>query len=85
MNHSNNTEKPFAMSLMTYALEHAIEDIFATKADGTLIYANGQFRLHHGLRDDEDVTAKNIKDLTPFPQTAQHWEYILAQVEGTSS
>ncbi len=84
MNYSNNTEKPSAMSLMAYALEHAIEDIFATKADGTLIYANGQFRLHHGLSDDEDVTVKNIKDLTPFPQTAQHWEYILAQVDAAT-
>ena len=31
------------MDLQTYALEHAIEDIFATKSDGMLVFANKQF------------------------------------------
>ncbi len=71
------------MSLMRYALEHAIEDVFATKADGTMIYANGQFRLHHGLKDEGDISHINIKTLSPFPKTAEHWEYILSQVDKT--
>lgn len=69
------------MSLMGYALEHAIEDIFATKADGMMVYANGQFRLHHGLGKDEDISQINIKTLTPFPETSKHWEHILSQVD----
>lgn len=40
---TDNSEKSYQMSLMGYALDHAIEDIFATKADGTMVYANGQF------------------------------------------
>lgn len=78
---TDNSEKGFQTSLMRYALEHAIEDIFATKSDGTMVYANGQFRLHHGLGMDEDISQTNIKTLTPFPETAEHWEYILSQVD----
>ena len=47
-----NTEESTKMALGNYALDHAIEDIFATKSDGTMVYANGQFRLHHGLTKD---------------------------------
>lgn len=76
-----NSGNSCQMSLMRYALDHAIEDIFATKSDGTLVYANAQFRLHHGLEADEDVSGVNIRTLTPFPETAQHWEYILSEVD----
>lgn len=78
---TDNSEKSYQMSLMGYALDHAIEDIFATKADGTMVYANGQFRLHHGLGCEDDISQINIKTLTPFPQTAEHWEHILSQVD----
>ena len=76
-----NTEESTKMALGNYALDHAIEDIFATKSDGTMVYANGQFRLHHGLTKDDDLSKLNIKNLTPFPQTAEHWEYILSQID----
>lgn len=81
MTNTDKTKTASDFALMTYALDHAIEDIFATKADGTMVYANGQFRLHHGLKPDEDISPLNIKNLTPFPQTAEHWEYILSEVE----
>lgn len=66
---------------MTYALNHAIEDIFATKADGTMVFANEQFRMHHGLDNKTDISSLNIKNLHPFPKTAEHWEFILSQVD----
>ena len=69
------------MDLQTYALEHAIEDIFATKSDGMLVFANKQFRIHHAIDDMQDVAALNIKDLSPVPNTRQHWEYIVGEVE----
>ena len=69
------------MDLQTYALEHAIEDIFATKVDGMLVFANKQFRIHHAIDDMQDVAALNIKDLSPVPNTRQHWEYIVGEVE----
>lgn len=80
MDTTDKTKAASDFALMSYALDHAIEDIFATKADGTMVYANGQFRLHHGLGSDVDVSTLNIKNLTPFPQTAEHWEYIVSEV-----
>lgn len=81
MNDTQKTKTISEVALMTYALDNAIEDIFATKADGTMVYANGQFRLHHGLDKDIDISTVNIKDLEPKPQTAEHWNYILSEVE----
>lgn len=81
---TDNAEKNMQTSLMAYALDNAIEDIFATKVDGMMVYANGQFRLHHGLEPKEDIFQYNIKSLTPFPQTAEHWKYILSQVDKTT-
>ena len=50
MDNADNTKiASNEIALMTYALDNAIEDIFATKVDGTMVYANGQCMLHHGL------------------------------------
>lgn len=72
------------MSLMRYAVEHVIEDVFATKADGIMVYANGQIRQHYGLKDEEDMSCINIKALPQFSRTAVHWGYILSQVDRTA-
>lgn len=82
MDNADNTKiASNEIALMTYALDNAIEDIFATKVDGTMVYANGQFRLHHGLEKDSDISTLNIQDLKPYPQTAEHWNYILGEVK----
>lgn len=72
------------MSLMRYAVEHVIEDVFATKADGIMVYANGQIRQHYGLKDEEYIFCINIKALPQLPRTAVHWGYILSQVDRTA-
>ena len=56
------------MSLMRYAVEHVIEDVFATKADGIMVYANGQIRQHYCLKDEEDMSCINIKVLPSFQE-----------------
>jgi hypothetical protein len=81
---TDNSVKSYQMSLMRYAVEHVIEDVFATKADGIMVYANGQIRQHYGLKDEEDIFCINIKALPQFPRTAVHWGYILFQVERTA-
>lgn len=84
-NETEHTGGNTLMALSKYALNHAIEDIFATKADGTMVYANKQFCLHHGLNEEADLSQTNIQDLPPFPQTSQHWKHILSQVDPATS
>jgi hypothetical protein len=81
---TDNSVKSYQMSLMRYAVEHVIEDVFAAKADGVMVYANGQIRQHYGLKDEEDMSCINIKALPQFPGTVVHWGYILSQVDRTA-
>lgn len=72
------------LDLLIKAIDDSNEEIFATKQDGTLIFANERFRHYHGIGDDDDVMTLNIKDLHPVPQTGKMWEQIVMMIHDTN-
>lgn len=68
------------INLLTHAINNSLEDIFATREDGTMIFANKSFRLNHRIGESEDITRMNIADVYPIPQTKEHWENMKNEI-----
>ncbi len=69
------------INLLTHAINNSIEDIFATRLDGTLVFCNRLFKQHHGIDDHVDITTLNIAHLSPQPDTLEAWQDILGKVK----
>ena len=69
-------QKGHTIDILNHAINNSMEDIFATAEDGTMIFANKQFRLHHGIEEEADISQINIKSLSPAPDTGKHWEQM---------
>lgn len=61
---------------ITKAVNYASEDIFAFKPDGTLVFANEQFRKHYLLTDDIDLSAIKINKLPIKKELKERWMNI---------
>jgi signal transduction histidine kinase/CheY-like chemotaxis protein len=61
---------------VTKAINYASEDIFAFRPDGTLIFANEQFRTHYLLTNQPDLSAININDLLVNKDLKKRWMNI---------
>ena len=68
------------INLLTHAINNSIEDIFATRLDGSLVFCNRLFRQHHGINEHADIATLNMADLSPQPDTLAAWETILSKV-----
>ena len=68
------------INLLTHAINNSMEDIFATREDGTLVFANKGFRKNHRISESEDITQMNITEVYPVPQTKEHWEKMKSDI-----
>lgn len=64
------------LEIVTRAVNYASEDIFAIKPDGTLTFANKQFRKHYLLTDDVDLSTVKINKLPVSKELKERWMKI---------
>ena len=56
------------INLLTHAINNSIEDIFAAREDGTLVFANRSFKEHHRIGSTEDIAQLKFTDLYSLDQ-----------------
>lgn len=56
------------INLLTHAINNSIEDIFAAREDGTLVFANRSFKEHHQIGNAEDINQLKFTDLYTLDQ-----------------
>ena len=61
------------INTLTHAINNAKESIFATKEDGTLIFANRQFMQNHGINENEDISKLKIYEIVADINTQEEW------------
>ena len=61
---------------VTKAVNYASEDIFAFKPDGTLAFANEQFRIHYLLTKNTDLSTIKVTDLPVNDSLKVRWMKI---------
>lgn len=61
------------LEIVTKAVNYASEDIFAMKADGTLTFANKQFRKHYLITEDADLSTVKISKLPVNKELKGRW------------
>lgn len=69
------------INLLTQAINNSAEDIFAVEKDGTLVFANRQFKQHINLEDSEDITKINITNIQSLTQDRQNWNCIINSIK----
>ncbi len=83
MKNIESLQKNGDADLLHHVIDYCEQDIFATLMDGTLVFANRLFRLHHGLDEKQDLDGINICQLPPTPETEQHWRMMVEKVEAS--
>ena len=69
------------INLLTHAINNSTEDIFAAHEDGSLIFANRQFMLHHNLGSTEDITQLKIYEIQSYAQNKEKWQEMVSNVK----
>lgn len=65
------------INLLTHAINNSLEDIFAAKSDGQLVFANRKFRAHHNIPESTDISKIYFKDLHSMSKGKENWEKLL--------
>lgn len=69
------------INLLTHAINNSTEDIFAAKEDGTLIFANRLFKLHHELGSTDDISQLKIYEIGSYARTLEGWQQMIASIK----
>ena len=62
------------INTLTHAINNAKESIYAARKDGTLIFANRQFRLNHRIAEQADLSQILIFDIVGDMDSPKDWE-----------
>ncbi len=68
------------ITLLTDVINNSVEDIFAMKEDGTLIFANRQFRTHNNIDWKANIENYNIGDLGTFFKNREEWKQFASTI-----
>ncbi|MEG1562920.1 MAG: ATP-binding protein [Bacteroides sp.] len=68
------------INTLTHAINNAKESIFAAKADGTLVFANRQFKSNHHLSETAEIETMKIYETVGDMQSLEAWERRYQQV-----
>lgn len=66
------------LEMVKYALNNVEEEIYACDPDGSMEYANEQFRVHHGI--EGDISRRKVYEFWNFPGSRRQWEERLAKI-----
>lgn len=58
----------------THAINNAKESVYAARRDGTLIFANRQFRLNHRIAEQADLSLIRVFDVVGDMTCIEDWE-----------
>lgn len=62
------------ITLLTHAINNSTEDVIAIKKDGSLVFANRQFKKRHEIERSRDITKMKIYDLRSRIHTKESWQ-----------
>ena len=66
------------LEMVKYALNNVDEEIYACDLDGTMEYANEQYRLRHNITDE--LSGHKVYEFWSFKGTKQQWEDRLRKI-----
>lgn len=62
------------INTLTHAINNAKESVYAARRDGTLIFANRQFRLNHRIAEQADLSPIRVFDVVGDMTCIEDWE-----------
>lgn len=62
------------INTLTHAIKNAKESVYAARRDGTLIFANRQFRLNHRIAEQADLSLIRVFDVVGDMTCIEDWE-----------
>ena len=62
------------LNTLTHAINNAKESVYAARRDGTLIFANRQFRLNHRIAEQADLSQIRVFDVVGDMTCIEDWE-----------
>lgn len=62
------------INTLTHAINNAKESMYAARRDGTLIFANRQFRLNHRIAEQADLSLIRVFDVVGDMTCIEDWE-----------
>ena len=62
------------INTLTHAINNAKESVYAARRDGTLIFANRQFRLNHRIAEQADLSLIRVFDVVGDMTRIEDWE-----------
>lgn len=62
------------INTLTHAINNAKESVYAARKDGTLIFANRQFRLNHRIAEQADLSLIRVFDVVGDMTCIEDWE-----------
>jgi signal transduction histidine kinase len=62
------------INTLTHAINNAKESVYAARRDGTLIFANRQFRLNHRIAEQADLSQIRVFDVVGDMTSMEDWE-----------
>ena len=62
------------INTLTHAINNAKESVYAARRDGTLIFANRQFRLNHRIAEQADLSLIRVVDVVGDMTCIEDWE-----------
>lgn len=62
------------INTLTHAINNAKESVYAARRDGTLIFANRQFRLNHRIAKQADLSLIRVFDVVGDMTCIEDWE-----------
>ena len=62
------------INTLTHAINNAKESVYAARRDGTLIFANRQFRLNHRIAEQADLSLIRVFDVVGDMTSIEDWE-----------
>lgn len=69
------------INTLTHAINNAKESIFAAREDGTLLFANRQFKLNHFIQEDQELNSYKIYELAGDMVTSEAWKRRCRQAQ----
>lgn len=62
------------INTLTHAINNAKESVYAARRDGTLMFANRQFRLNHRIAEQADLSLIRVFDVVGDMTCIEDWE-----------
>lgn len=73
------------INTLTHAINNAKESIFAAKKDGTVIFANKQFKKNHHIPEKAEISQMKIYEIVADMKTEEDWKERCSMIKNNDS